>query len=56
MGHRRCEEGHCGGPKKRRLKVLDDRELVVEFESEEDFEHLSGELWKFGDQLDMERI
>lgn len=40
-----------------RLKVLDDRELVVEFESEEDFELLNGELAEaFGDQLDMERI
>jgi len=40
-----------------RLKVLDDRELVVEFESEEDFDLLSGELGEmFGDQLDMERI
>ena len=40
-----------------RLKILDDRELVVEFESEKDFEVLSGELVEtFGDQLDMERI
>jgi hypothetical protein len=37
--------------------VLDDRELVVEFESEADFETLSGELAEaFGDQLDMDRI
>jgi hypothetical protein len=43
--------------KRGRLKVLDDRELVVEFESEKDFETLSGELAElFGDQLDMERI
>ncbi len=43
--------------KRGRLKVLDDRELVVELESEEDFEALSGELAEaFGDQLDMERI
>jgi hypothetical protein len=43
--------------KRGRLKVLDDRELVVEFESEEDFQTLSGELAEtFGDQLDMERI
>ena len=40
-----------------RLKVLDDRELVVEFESEEDFETLKRELAQvFDDQLDMERI
>lgn len=39
-----------------RLKILDDRELVVEFESEKDFEALTGELAEaFGDQLDMER-
>jgi hypothetical protein len=43
--------------KRGHLKVLDDRELVVEFESEKDFEKLSGELAEaFGDQLDMERI
>ena len=43
--------------KRGHLKVLDDRELVAEFESEEDFELLSGELTEaFGDQLDMERI
>ena len=43
--------------KRGRLKVLDDRELVVELESEEDFEALSGELAEaFGDQLDMERL
>ena len=43
--------------KRGRLKILDDRELVVELESEEDFEALSGELAEaFGDQLDMERI
>ena len=43
--------------KRGRLKVLDDRELVVEFESEKDFEILSEELAEtFGDQLDMERI
>ena len=43
--------------KRGRLKVLDDRELVVEFESEADFERLNGELTEtFGDQLDLERI
>ena len=43
--------------KRGRLKVLDDRELVVEFESEADFEALNVELAEtFGDQLDMERI
>lgn len=39
------------------LKVLDDEELVVEFENEEDFERLAVELEEnFGDQLDLERI
>ena len=43
--------------KRGRLKVLDDRELVVEFETEEDFETLKCELGQvFDDQLDMERI
>jgi len=43
--------------KRGRLKILDDRELVVEFESKEDFEQLSGELVEaFGDQLDMEQV
>lgn len=43
--------------KRGRLKVLDDRELVVEFESEEAFETLKRELaLVFNDQLDMERI
>ena len=40
-----------------RLKVLDDRELVVEVETEKDFEILSEELARyFGDQLDLEKI
>lgn len=40
-----------------RLKVLDDRDLVVEMETEKDFEKLSGELTRyFGDQLDLEKI
>ena len=39
------------------LKVLDDRDLVVEVETEEDFEKLSDELPRyFGDQLDLEKI
>ena len=43
--------------KRGRLKMLDDRDLIAEFESEEDFELLNGELAEaFGDQLDMERI
>jgi hypothetical protein len=40
-----------------RLKVLDDRDLVGEVETEEDFEILSKELARyFGDQLDLEKI
>ena len=40
-----------------RLKVLDDRDLVVEVETEEGFEILSEELARyFGDQLDLEKI
>jgi hypothetical protein len=43
--------------KRGRLRVLDDRELVVEFESEKDFEVLNKELLDaFGDQLDLERL
>ena len=39
------------------LKVLDDRDLVVELETEEDFENLSGDLLRhFKDQVDLERI
>ena len=39
------------------LKVLEDRELVVEMETERDFEHLSAELrGHFGDQVDLESI
>jgi hypothetical protein len=39
------------------LKVLDDRELVVELETEEDFENLSHDLLShFKDQVDLERI
>jgi len=39
------------------LKVLDERDLVVEVETEKDFEALNGELLKnFGDQLDLEMI
>lgn len=40
-----------------RLKVLDDRDLVIEVETEKDFEKLSEELTRyFGDQLDLEKI
>jgi hypothetical protein len=39
------------------LKVLDERDLVVEVETEKDFEALDRELAEgFGDQLDLERI
>jgi len=39
------------------LKVLDERDLVVEVETERDFEILSRELEQaFGDQLNMEKI
>ena len=39
------------------LKVLDERDLVVEVETEKDLEALNGELLKnFGDQLDLETI
>jgi len=39
------------------LKVLDERDLVVEMETEKDLEALNRELLKnFGDQLDLETI
>ena len=39
------------------LKVLDERDLVVEVETEKDFESLNRELAEsFGDQLDLEKI
>jgi len=39
------------------LKVLDERDLVVEVETEKDLEALNAELLKnFGDQLDLETI
>jgi hypothetical protein len=39
------------------LKVLDDRELVVEVETEKDFENLSSDLLNhFKDQVDLEKI
>ena len=39
------------------LKVLDDRDLVVEVETEKDYENLTGELLKtFQDQVDLERV
>jgi hypothetical protein len=38
-----------------RLKVLDDRDLVVELEDEKDFEKLQGELGEqFGNEVDLE--
>jgi hypothetical protein len=38
-----------------RIKVLDDRDLVVEVEDEGDFEKLRGELRKqFGNEVDLE--
>lgn len=39
------------------LKVLDERDLAVELETEKDFDSLSRELKEaFGDQLDLEKI
>lgn len=39
------------------LKVLDERDLVVDVETEADFEKLSGELEEqFKDQLNLERV
>ena len=39
------------------MKVLDERDLVVEMETEKEFEALNRELSeRFGDQLDLERI
>ena len=39
------------------LKVLDDRDLVVELETEEDYENLRRDIQAhFKDQLDLERI
>ena len=40
-----------------RLKVLDERDLVVEVETEKDYEKLNTELFEyFKDQLDLEKI
>jgi len=40
-----------------RLKVLDERDLVVEVETEKDYEELNTELFEyFKDQLDLEKI
>jgi hypothetical protein len=40
-----------------RLKVLDERDLVVEMETDEDYENLSRDLGThFGDQMNLERI
>ncbi len=39
------------------LKVLDDRDLVVEVETEKDYENLTKELLEnFQDQIDLERV
>lgn len=39
------------------LKVLDDRDLVVEVDTEKDYENLKNDiLANFGDQLNLERI
>ena len=39
------------------LKVLDERDLVVEMETDEDYENLSRDLeTHFGDQMNLERI
>jgi hypothetical protein len=39
------------------LKVLDDRNLVVEVETEKDYENLTRELLEnFQDQIDLERV
>ena len=39
------------------LKVLDDRNLVVEVETEKDYENLTRELLEnFRDQIDLERV
>jgi hypothetical protein len=39
------------------LKVLDERDLVVEMETDEDYENLSRDLENhFGDQMNLERI
>jgi GTP:adenosylcobinamide-phosphate guanylyltransferase len=39
------------------LKVLDERDLVVDVETEEDYENLNKELEKeFKDQLNLERV
>lgn len=39
------------------LKVLDDRDLVVELETQEDFDNLARDLEvKFGDQMNLERV
>jgi hypothetical protein len=39
------------------LKVLDDRDLVVELETQEDYDSLARDLAdKFGDQMNLEKI
>ncbi len=40
-----------------RLKVMDDRDLIVEVETKENYETLNAELFEcFKDQLDLEKI
>jgi hypothetical protein len=40
-----------------RLKVLDDRELVIELEKDDDFQHLQDDLAAaFGGEVDIERV
>jgi len=40
-----------------RLKVLDERDLVVELENEDDYEKLEGEILEnFKDQLNLDRV
>jgi hypothetical protein len=39
------------------LKVLDDRDLVVELETQKDYDNLSRDLEaKFGDQMNLEKV
>jgi hypothetical protein len=39
------------------LKVLDDRDLVVELDTEKDYDNLARELEaKFGDQMNLEKV
>jgi len=39
------------------LKVLDDRDLVVELETQKDYDNLANDLQaRFGDQMNLEKI